>query len=592
MNAAVHTAARQARKAGMLAAAAPTRASAIAPRWRLPVSPANHTRLQPSLLVGAAPVGQTGDIAPAQVDAVLTSSGTPMPAALRADMETRFGTNFGNVRLHTNADAGASALAVGARAYTVGSHVVFGPGQFAPGTHAGLRTLTHELAHVAQQAGRTPDLASVRIGAADAPEEHEAEGLAAESLAGGRVAGVSHTGTGSAHALGPTAAGRSGGAVLRRARLFSSTLEICRRVLRSREFTVTQGGIVVTANAGWGASAEVENVPDEDRFSRPQCGREAYAMTLNKSGMIFDSGYGSCEFATGQPFSRSWTGLPEGTYYLDIWTNNSNPNCCLRGDIEVSEQAGLNGPSCTQPPPGPLAILHEALSLAGMIPALGAIPDGINTGIYLIQGDFAEAGISAVAIVPVLGDAATVVRRGRIAVRTTETAVLRVGSHELGTGLREARAATRVAAHGGAEALRTVRFTRSGVRFSLRGAAADFSAIDSAVGAQVYIVRDARREVVYVGMTERDGVTRLMEHLRDQPGEFLGQASIIEVRGTGLTRREALALEEDLIQTHQPFEFNRQTHPYGDAFRGAEPNPEEVRRAANSRFQLGISVGD
>jgi len=47
---------------------------------------------------------------------------------------------------------------------------------------------------------------------------------------------------------------------------------------------------------------------------------------------------GSCEFTTGSQVSRIWAQLPEGDYYRTIWTNNANPNCCLLGDIRVSQQ--------------------------------------------------------------------------------------------------------------------------------------------------------------------------------------------------------------------------------------------------------------
>jgi len=42
---------------------------------------------------------------------------------------------------------------VDARAYTVGRHIVFGEGQYAPGTSSGRRLLAHELTHVVQQSG-------------------------------------------------------------------------------------------------------------------------------------------------------------------------------------------------------------------------------------------------------------------------------------------------------------------------------------------------------------------------------------------------------------------------------------------------------
>ncbi len=60
--------------------------------------------------------------------------------------------NFSNVRIHTDSRAADSAHAVGARAYTVGNHIVFGVGEYAPQTSDGMTLLAHELAHVQQQA--------------------------------------------------------------------------------------------------------------------------------------------------------------------------------------------------------------------------------------------------------------------------------------------------------------------------------------------------------------------------------------------------------------------------------------------------------
>jgi hypothetical protein len=87
------------------------------------------------------------------VHEALRSPGRPLDAAIRTDMESRFGHDFGRVRVHTDARAAASAGAVDALAYTVGRDVVFGPGQYQPGTAAGRRLLAHELAHTIQQGG-------------------------------------------------------------------------------------------------------------------------------------------------------------------------------------------------------------------------------------------------------------------------------------------------------------------------------------------------------------------------------------------------------------------------------------------------------
>lgn len=67
-------------------------------------------------------------------------------------MESRFGRDFSQVRVHTDARAAQSAQAVNARAYTVGQNIVFGAGEYLPVTAAGTRLLAHELAHVVEQA--------------------------------------------------------------------------------------------------------------------------------------------------------------------------------------------------------------------------------------------------------------------------------------------------------------------------------------------------------------------------------------------------------------------------------------------------------
>jgi hypothetical protein len=88
---------------------------------------------------------------PTIVHDVLSSPGQPLDPATRAFMEPRFGHDFSRVRVHANAKAAESAKSVNAQAYTVGRNVVFGTGQYAPGTSEGERLLAHELTHVVQQ---------------------------------------------------------------------------------------------------------------------------------------------------------------------------------------------------------------------------------------------------------------------------------------------------------------------------------------------------------------------------------------------------------------------------------------------------------
>lgn len=99
----------------------------------------------------AAAAPQSAGVAPAAVHVVLSTPGQPLAGAARAFFESRFGHDFSRVRIHHDAAAAASARAVAAHAYTVGPHVVFDTGRYAPETSAGRRLLAHELTHVVQQ---------------------------------------------------------------------------------------------------------------------------------------------------------------------------------------------------------------------------------------------------------------------------------------------------------------------------------------------------------------------------------------------------------------------------------------------------------
>jgi len=66
-------------------------------------------------------------------------------------MEPLFLRDFSKVRVHTDGKAARSARALNAHAYTFGSHIVFGAGQFAPENNQGKRLIAHELTHVVQQ---------------------------------------------------------------------------------------------------------------------------------------------------------------------------------------------------------------------------------------------------------------------------------------------------------------------------------------------------------------------------------------------------------------------------------------------------------
>ncbi|PWV61187.1 DUF4157 domain-containing protein [Plasticicumulans acidivorans] len=87
--------------------------------------------------------------------AAVPSGGEALAPALRQDLQARFGTDLGAIRVHRDAAAAQAAAGFAARAYALGPHLVFGAGRYAPHSAAGRRLLAHELAHALQPgAGR------------------------------------------------------------------------------------------------------------------------------------------------------------------------------------------------------------------------------------------------------------------------------------------------------------------------------------------------------------------------------------------------------------------------------------------------------
>jgi hypothetical protein len=91
------------------------------------------------------------DVPPIVRDALNSGSGQPLDPTVRESMESRFGHDFSQVRVHTDARAAESARALRALAYAAGNHIVFGAGRFRPDKLEGQHLLEHELVHVLQQ---------------------------------------------------------------------------------------------------------------------------------------------------------------------------------------------------------------------------------------------------------------------------------------------------------------------------------------------------------------------------------------------------------------------------------------------------------
>jgi hypothetical protein len=113
-------------------------------------------------------------------------TGSPLSDGTRRYFETRFAADFRAVRVHDDDAAGQASRSIGALAFTRGSDIVFGAGQYAPGTAAGRHLLAHELTHVVQQAGNAElNRHELSVGPADNATEREADRVADQVIAGG-----------------------------------------------------------------------------------------------------------------------------------------------------------------------------------------------------------------------------------------------------------------------------------------------------------------------------------------------------------------------------------------------------------------------
>lgn len=136
-----------------------------------------------------------------KVDRAANESAASLPDNLRTRFESSLGTELSGVRVHTGSASASAAESIGAKAYTTGQDIHFGPGQYDPSSEDGQRLLAHEVAHTVQQGNsRTQPQPKLEVsGPADA-HEHEAD-RAADAMISGMPASVSPSGAASSDAV-------------------------------------------------------------------------------------------------------------------------------------------------------------------------------------------------------------------------------------------------------------------------------------------------------------------------------------------------------------------------------------------------------
>jgi Domain of unknown function (DUF4157) len=112
-----------------------------------------------------------------QAIALAHGGGRPLEHSLSRRLESAAGDTLDDVRVHVGPQADVLARAVEARAFTVGSDIFFGAGEYRPGTPDGDQLIAHEVAHVAQQRG-APAVGPLTVSQPGDTLEREAEAFA------------------------------------------------------------------------------------------------------------------------------------------------------------------------------------------------------------------------------------------------------------------------------------------------------------------------------------------------------------------------------------------------------------------------------
>ena len=94
--------------------------------------------------------GTTSDAVASQISAS-KGGGSGMDKSTQSFMENRFGTDFSNVKIHTDNNAVQMSQELRAQAFTVGKDIYFNGGKYNPESESGKQLLAHELTHTLQQ---------------------------------------------------------------------------------------------------------------------------------------------------------------------------------------------------------------------------------------------------------------------------------------------------------------------------------------------------------------------------------------------------------------------------------------------------------
>jgi len=124
-----------------------------------------------------------------------TDRSQALDAGVKSEMESAFGENFGDVRVHTGPEAESLNDHLGARAATHGRDIYFGMSEYKPATAEGKQLVAHELTHVVQQSAGSAKREAGEASYAGDRFEEEADRIASAVLRHEPIPTVSHSAT-------------------------------------------------------------------------------------------------------------------------------------------------------------------------------------------------------------------------------------------------------------------------------------------------------------------------------------------------------------------------------------------------------------
>ena len=325
--------------------------------------------------------------------------GQPLPRQTNSFMSQAFGMDFSSVRVHTGSNSVQMNKDLNAKAFTHETDIYFNQGQYNPESSEGKRLLGHELTHVVQQGGQLKFPLRKPISRKSNGFDWIMRDPLPVRSTRPPCSGVTPIPVNQERQfdLGPIPAPAS-------------------QCTFTPLFHIQGSSVRVIAHA--------ENPPPGD-----------WRITVFECPQRFAGG-AECDRVIGQTRSAS------GSITSDL-EYNYNPILWVSRNIFVRIRNGsvnsIPNVRLTLIPQGYSLdsigeILHSVLDALGLIPVLGIIPDGVNAAFYLIEGDFAGAGISAAAMVPIFGQGAGITRLG---IRVTRESVERLGRSGVERAIQE-----------------------------------------------------------------------------------------------------------------------------------------------------------